>query len=151
MRRRSLLAALAAASGAFPPARPANAHRPEVSAPGGIAIGGADCVAYFTEGRHRPGLPDLVVRWRGALWLFSRPETLAAFEMNPRAYCPQFGGHCTLSMAHGSVAAGDPEAFLVHADALYLFLNAEALARARGDIDATLTLARANWAALLDD
>jgi hypothetical protein len=151
MKRRRLLAALAVAPGTLVLPGPARADLPAISAHDGVAIRGADCVSYFSEGRHRQGLPDLAIRWRGAIWLFSRPETMAAFEMNPTAYSPQFGGYCALAMAFGKLSDGNPDAFLLHEGALYLFASSSALSQAEGDVGSTLAAARANWPAVLDD
>jgi hypothetical protein len=149
MNRRHLLATLAAAPAGLLLAGPALAERPAIFAPGGIAIGGADPVAYFTEGRYVPGRPEHALLWRGAIWHFHREETLAEFERNPNAYSPQFGGYCAYAMSHGIISQGDPHIFLVDRGALYLCNSSVAMVRFRSDLPAHLAAALANWPAVL--
>jgi hypothetical protein len=149
MNRRHLLATLAAAPAGLLLAGPALAERPAISAPGGIAIRGADPVAYFTEGRYTPGRPEHALLWRGAVWHFDREETMAEFERNPNAYSPQFGGYCAYAMSHGIISQGDPRIFLVDRGALYLCNSTFAMARFRRDVPGRLAAALLNWPAVL--
>jgi hypothetical protein len=151
MNRRHALATLAGAPVAamLPRTAVADPHRP-VCAPHGVALRGADVVAYFTDGAHLPGRPELALMWRGAVWRFDRVETMAAFEMDPLAFCPQFGGYCTLAMSFGMISPCDPEAFLVHDGALYLCSSPLAMMLLRRDIPGRIAAARANWPAVLD-
>jgi hypothetical protein len=149
MIRRHFLAALAGAPAAALLAAPARAETPDICAPGGLALRGADPVAYFTEGAYLPGRPDHALMWRGAVWQFDRPDTMMAFEMNPTAFAPQFGGYCAFAMAHGVISTCDPRAFLVRDDALYLCSSPLAMAGFRMDVPGNVVAARANWPAIL--
>jgi hypothetical protein len=151
MNRRHALAALAAVPAALMLPRAVQAGRPEaICAPDGVALRGADTVAYFTDDMLVHGRSDHALLWRGAVWHFDRAETMTAFEMDPVAYCPQFGGYCALAMSYGMITDSDPRAFLVHDGALYLCSSPLAMARLRRDVPGRLDAARANWPAVLD-
>lgn len=139
-----LVAALGPA--AAPPAR---AEAPPVSAVQGYAIGGHDVVAYFTEGRPVPGRPEHALKWRGAIWLFSGPDTLARFEMDPKAYAPRFGGYCAWALSQGMLAQGDPAVFAIRDGRLYLAHTAALLALWEADSAARIEAAQAKWPEIL--
>ncbi len=141
---------LAAAPFALALASRARAQETAICVHDGLAIGGADPVAYFTDAAMVPGLPDHAVRWRGAVWHFARPDTMAAFEMDPMLYCPQYGGFCANAMSHGVRSPGDPASWFIHDGALYLCSSPLALRRFARNLDASIAAAAANWPALQD-
>lgn len=141
---------LAAAPLALVFASRARAQETSICIRDGLAIGGADPVAYFTDGAMVPGQPDHAVIWRGAVWHFARPDTMAAFEMDPTLYCPQYGGFCANAMSHGVRSPGHPASWLVHGGGLYLCSSPLALRRFARDIDTSIAAAQANWPALQD-
>lgn len=130
-------------------AAPLRSEQPAVSGPGGVALGGHDAVGYFTEGRPVPGDPRLALKWRGAVWLFASPETLLAFEMNPRAYAPRFGGYCAWALSEGLLAPGDPAAFAIRDGRLYLAHSPAFLARWLEDPEGRIEAAQVEWPAIL--
>ncbi len=146
---RLLLALLVpAAAQADPQALTAAALAPPVArvfAPAGLALGGHDAVAYFTESRAVPGNPAMALRWRGAVWRFASPANLAAFESNPTAYAPQFGGYCAYAMSQGMALSGDPTAFAVLDGRLYLAHNPEILRQLASDPARVIDMARRFW------
>lgn len=144
-----LLIALALAS-LGPGLRPALAG-PEVHTTGGIAIHGADPVAYFTTGRAVAGVPAYALMWAGATWYFASAEHMAAFEANPRAYAPQFGGYCAHAAAQGGLLAARPEIFIIHEGKLYLAATQDALDQWRADAPGHIAAAKRNWRDLIDD
>lgn len=87
----------------------------------GVALGGYDPVAYFTEGRPVPGSGAFETIWNGAAWRFANEGNMAAFLANPTVYAPCYGGYDASIMAGGIAAAGDPQIFLIRGDRLYLF------------------------------
>ena len=111
----------------------------------GVAVGGYDPVAYFTDGRAEPGAPEIALRWRGVRWHFASPAHRSAFEANPKAYLPQFGGFCALSVALGSPVPASPEHFVLIDGRLYLAEGAAALTRLLDAPQDMLQAARANW------
>lgn len=147
--RRALLCAALAIPVAGTILRPALAAEPEVFAPGGVAISGYDPVAYFTEGRAVAGQASHALMWRGATWYFASADTMAAFEMNPAAYAPQYGGYCAYAMSKGAVSATAPEAFTVYEGRLYLNYSTEVRAIWKADIPGNTALADGFWPAAL--
>jgi YHS domain-containing protein len=146
--RRHALTLFAMMSVAY--ALPARADAPAVHAEGGIAIGGADAVAYFTEGRSTRGSAAHEVAWRGATWRFASAANAQLFQANPEAYAPQYGGHCAWAAAEGYVAGSDPDAWTIHDGKLYLNFNRRIRRRWERDIPGNITRGDANWPAILD-
>ena len=131
-------------------ARTAAARTPEIYSSDGVALRGYDPVAYFRLGSPVPGIPQHVLIWRGAVWQFSSAHTLSAFEMNPDAFAPQFGGYCALALANGHLAPSDPAAWQIYQGRLYLNHSAAVLSEWATDIDGNLTRAAAYWPHLLN-
>ena len=148
--RRALFVAALAIPVAGTILRPAFANEPEIFAPGGVAIAGYDPVAYFTDGKPVPGEMDHALMWRGATWYFASAKTMEAFEMNPAAYAPQYGGYCAYAMSKGSVAPTAPEAFTVTDGRLYLTYSTEVRAIWSEDIAANVARADSHWPAALN-
>lgn len=146
-RRTFLSAAIAAPAAAL--ATPLWAREPAVFAPNGVAINGTDPRAYATQGRPVPGSAAQAVMWQGAEWRFASPETRAAFEANPNAHAPAFGGYCAYAASRGYLAPTIPEAWVIHRGTLYLNANLRARDLFQRDLDGNIAKARANWPAIL--
>lgn len=127
----------------------AAAEEPAVYAPGGVALSGYDAVSYFEQPHPVRGFPRNAIRWRGAIWYFASPESLTAFEMNPSAYAPQFGGYCTYSVARGRTAPAAPDAYVVIDGRLYLMHTVEMLEDMRDDMPVLIEEAQSHWPAAL--
>lgn len=128
---------------------PAAAEVEQFYAPGGVAIGGYDPVAYFTDGRAIVGSDQYRLKWRGVIWMFASAAHLEAFEMNPSAFAPQYGGHCAVAASEGQAAPSDPRAFSVHDGRLYLNFNERVLRVWEQDIPGFTARADAAWHALM--
>lgn len=87
----------------------------------GLAIGGFDPVAYFTDSDARAGLPDYELTEDGAVWRFRNEGNRAEFAKHPEVYGPQFGGYDPVDMARGVTIAGNPRLWLIAGQRLYLF------------------------------
>lgn len=87
----------------------------------GLAIGGFDPVAYFTEGRPTLGQPDFELSEEGTVWRFRNEGNRASFAAHPDIYGPQFGGYDPVDVARGVAFAGNPRLWLVAGERLYLF------------------------------
>jgi YHS domain-containing protein len=77
----------------------AGVARPSMAAPGvvsenGLALGGYDCVAYWTAQKAAKGQPSVSTKWNGVTWFFVNQENRAAFAANPERYSPAFNGYC---------------------------------------------------------
>jgi hypothetical protein len=87
----------------------------------GLAIGGFDPVAFFTDARAVQGDPAFEVSQGGAIWRFSSPDNRAFFVANPDVYSPCFGGYDPVDIARGVTFAGTARLWLIVGQRLYLF------------------------------
>ena len=87
----------------------------------GLAIGGFDPVAYFTESRALQGLPDFEASESGAVWRFRNEGNRASFVSHPEVYGPRFGGYDPVDIGRGVTYAGSPRIWLIVNNRLYLF------------------------------
>lgn len=143
--RRTVLVAAAAAV----LASPARANQPKVYAEGGVAIGGTDPVAYFTQGAPVAGTAQHRVEWNGAVWQFASAENKAAFAANPTAYAPQYGGYCAYAVSRGYTASTVPVAWKITDGKLYLNYSRSVAALWRTQMRANIRKADANWPGVL--
>lgn len=88
---------------------------------GGVALGGYDAVSYFTDAKAVVGNKQHAFEWKGATWLFSSAENSIRFAANPKAFAPQYGGHCSNQMSLGNLSDIDPEVWRIIDNKLYLF------------------------------
>lgn len=148
MHRRTF-ATLTLATPALWLARPALAGEPEIYQEGGIAIDGSDPVGYFTQNGPVRGDANFTVQYKGASWRFADQGSADAFEANPTAYEPQFGGYCAWAIGQGYIASTVPEAWTIHNDKLYLNFSRSVRRRFERDLDGHIAKAEANWPGVL--
>jgi len=91
--------------------------------PSGVAIRGADTVAYFTEGKPVQGSDEFTTRWNGATWKFASQKHLDLFIENPEKYAPQYGGYCAYGVAQNNLVKIEPENWTIVDGKLYLNFN----------------------------
>jgi hypothetical protein len=132
-------------------AQPALARSPDIYTGllSGTAVGGYDPVAYFREGKPAPGKRDITWKWRGATWRFSSAGNRTAFQANPEAFAPQYGGYCAWAVAEGYTAKGDPKHWKIVDGKLYLNYDATVQATWQKDIPGNIARAQRNWPAVL--
>jgi hypothetical protein len=111
----------------------------------GLAIGGFDPVAYFTDARPVVGQPGFEVSEAGAIWRFRNEGNRAFFIAHPEIYGPQFGGYDPIDVARGIAFAGNPRFWLVAGQRLYLFGDAERRDAFAADPARVLREARQRW------
>lgn len=146
LNRRTLLIGLAAtAPAALLLTRPAMAGEPPVFSDGGVAIRGADPVAFFTEGGPVQGDPANALMWEGTVWHFASAANMEMFEMNPTAYAPQYGGYCSFAMSRGYIASSVPEAWTIYEGKLYLNYSLSVRDRWSTDIPGNIAAADGHW------
>ena len=151
LNRRTLILGMAAAAPAtWLLTRPAMAATAPVFSDGGLAIRGADPVAYFTEGGPVAGDPAHSLMWEGTIWQFASAENMATFEMNPTAYAPQFGGYCAFAMSRGYIASTVPEAWTIHEGKLYLNYSLSVRDLWSTDIPGNIAAANGHWPGILE-
>jgi len=114
----------------------------------GVAIGGADPVAYFTDESFVPGSAEHSYEWRGATWQFANAENQALFASDPESYAPQYGGYCAWAVGQNALAAIDPNAWSIVDGKLYLNANENIQNRWNKDIPGNIALAEENWPTL---
>ncbi len=115
--------------------------------PDGVAIGGWDTVAYFTENRAVEGSPEFAHEWNGATWYFSTLENRELFAADAQAYAPQFGGWCAYALSQGQYAAEvEPgNAWTVRDGELFLNWDEGVRDRWMRNVDAGIATGHRNW------
>ena len=111
----------------------------------GLAIGGYDPVAFYTDDKPVLGSPDLEFSYGGAVWRFRNVGNRAAFAARPDVYMPQFGGYDPLGVAAGIAVAGNPQAWLIAGGRLYLFYDRGRLNTFAADAGGIVAAADRNW------
>jgi YHS domain-containing protein len=119
-----------------------------VNAATGLAISGADPVAYFTDGKPRFGRADIELSQGGAVWRFRNEGNRAAFKEHPEIYRPQFGGYDPVAIARGVWVAGHPLNFALTGGKLYLFYSEEARAEFLAEPERIVAAAERRWPAV---
>jgi hypothetical protein len=121
----ALLAGIAAIAGPEIAARASTTERLVVDRYTGLALGGYDPVAYFTDARPLAGQPGFEVSEAGAVWRFRNEANRAFFLAHPEIYGPQFGGYDPTDLARGVTLAGNPQVWLIMGQRLFLFGRTE--------------------------
>jgi len=111
----------------------------------GLAIGGYDPVAYFTDGRPVAGSADFELRYGGAIWRFRNGGNRDAFAAQPDIYMPKFGGYDPIGVTRGVAVAGNPNVWLITGERLYLFYDRARLQKFTGDADRLSAEAERRW------
>jgi len=111
----------------------------------GLAIGGYDPVAFYTDGKPILGGPDLEYSYGGAVWRFANIGNREAFASRPDVYMPQFGGYDPLGVAHGVALAGNPLLWLISGGRLFLFYDNKRLAAFTADPERISGAADRKW------
>ncbi len=112
----------------------------------GVAIGGYDPVAYFTDSAAVPGKPEFSTRHDGATWWFASAEHRTMFIESPERYAPAYGGWCAYGMAEGYAAETDPvNGWTIHDGKLYLNWDASISAQWNADRAALLQRSESHW------
>ncbi|MEL6266225.1 MAG: YHS domain-containing (seleno)protein [Pseudomonadota bacterium] len=114
----------------------------------GVAIRGADPVAYFTEGAPVEGSARHILEWRGSTWHFASPANRDRFAADPLAYAPQFDGWCAWAVSRGKLASTDPTAWSIHEGQLYLNYSHAVQRRWLRDVPGNAARAHDRWPAL---
>lgn len=126
------------------------AGSPISGAKDGVAIQGYDAVAYFARKEAVRGTPEHRHEWSGTVWFFSSAENKAAFAAQPEKFAPQYGGHCSLSVAGGSTSRGAGDAWTIRDDKLYLNGNADVRSRWLQNASQNIHWANREWPRIRD-
>lgn len=117
--------------------------------PSGVAIRGADTVAYFTENKYLAGTDEFTTQWQGATWKFASQKHLDLFTANPEKYAPQYGGYCAYGVAVDSLVKIEPENWTIIDGKLYLNYNTSLQKKWEKDPQDYINQANAKFEALL--
>lgn len=116
----------------------------------GVAVGGYDPVAYFTDGKPVPGRVELTLEHEGAVWRFASEANREAFRLDPAKYAPQYGGYCAIAVASGYTAKGDPKAWTIVGEKLYLNYSKAVQKSWEQDIPGNIRKGDAQWPRVLE-
>jgi hypothetical protein len=141
----ALLAGIAAMAGVEIAAEAATTERVVVDRYTGLALGGFDPVAYFTDARAMAGRPGFEVSEAGAVWRFRNEGNRAFFLANPEIYGPQFGGYDPTDAARGVAVPGNPRFWLIAGQRLFLFGAAESRDAFAADPSRVMREAKQRW------
>lgn len=111
----------------------------------GLAIGGYDPVAFYTDGKPVPGSPNLELRYAGAIWRFSNTGNREAFATRPDVYMPQFGGYDPVGVSRGVAVAGNPGLWFITSGRLFLFYDRRRLEMFAADPARFIAEAERRW------
>jgi hypothetical protein len=111
----------------------------------GVAIDGADAVAYFTQARAVEGSRKFTHLWMGAKWRFASAANRDAFAADPAKYAPQYGGYCAWAVAQGYTAPIDREAWKIVGGKLYLNYSKSIQAQWAEDVPGNIRKGDGNW------
>ena len=98
---------------------------------------------------HSKGDTDHSSTWNGATWRFASADNKAAFDANPDAYAPQYGGYCAYAVANGYTAKTDPDAWSIVDGKLYLNYSRRVRTRWLEDVPGNIAKGDANWPSVL--
>ena len=144
----ALLAGIGVQLGLELAAQAATTERVVVNRYTGLAIGGFDPVAYFTEERPTLGQPGFEAVEAGTVWRFRNEGNRASFVAHPDIYGPQFGGYDPVDVARGVPFAGNPRLWLISGQRLYLFGREETRDAFAANPASFVRQAGQHWAAL---
>lgn len=114
----------------------------------GLALGGYDPVAYFTDVRPIAGDPSIARNYQGATYYFASLDHKNRFEMDPAKYVPQFGGFCGYAASINKVSPVNPEIWQLVDGRLVLQHTPEAYKLFNQDVAGNYAKAEKNWPGL---
>lgn len=123
----------------------AGTARAQVYSYDGVALGGTDPVAYFTEDKPVEGSSEFAAEHADATWHFASAANRELFLANPEKYAPQYGGYCAYAAAQGAKAKTVPEAWTIHDGKLYLNYSLGVRDRWEEDIPGYVAAADKYW------
>jgi YHS domain-containing protein len=137
-------AAILAASSAFA------ADLVNTAGASGIAVGGFDTVAFFTDKKPVNGDPGISATYQGATYIFATKEHKEKFEAAPDKYVPQCGGFCAFGVSVNALFPVDiVNTWQVRNEKLYFNLNKSILSAFNKDFDGNVAKAEKNWPGLV--
>lgn len=117
----------------------------------GIAVGGFDTVAFFTDKKPVNGDPGISSSYHGATYIFASKEHKDLFDATPEQYLPQCGGFCAFGVSVNALFPVDiVNTWQVRDGKLYFNLNKSILKSFNKDFKGNVAKADKNWPELVD-
>ena len=116
-----------------------------VNAVTGLAIGGFDPVAYFTEGKALFGLPEFELNLEGVVWRFNNEGNRGAFRKHPEVYAPRFAGYDPVAIGRSRSVPGHPLFWAVVGQRLYFFYSEQTRGSFLSDPGRIIDAAERKW------
>ena len=110
-----------------------------------LGLHGADAVNLTGTLAVTDGSPDVIATYDGVAYYFSSEANKAAFEADPAAYMPQFGGFCAFAVSKGKKYDGNPNFADVRDGKLYVFVSQGAFEAYKADPAGTIATAESLW------
>lgn len=114
----------------------------------GLGVDGYDVVAYFTRNKALKGKAKHQSEFGGRTWRFANAKHKQQFDAEPEKYLPVYGGHCAYGASKGYLVRGEPKAWTVHKDKLYLNYSIAVRNTWKRNIDGNITRANRHWTKL---
>jgi hypothetical protein len=111
----------------------------------GLAIGGYDPVAFFTDAKPMLGNAAFELRHDGVVWRFRNSGNRAAFAARPDIYMPRYGGYDPVGVARGVAVAGRPNVWMIAGERLFLFYDPADRQKFAGDAIHFIATADRKW------
>ncbi len=116
----------------------------------GIAVGGFDTVAFFTDKKPVNGDPGISSVHQGATYIFASKEHKELFDASPEKYLPQCGGFCAFGVSVNALFPVDIiNTWQVRDGKLYFNLNKSILKSFNKDFEGNVAKADKNWPELV--
>jgi YHS domain-containing protein len=110
-----------------------------------VMLKGHDVVAYFTQGKHALGSPQIKSVYEGVTFRFASAEHKVLFDKEPQKYLPQYGGYCANGIVYGIPWGGDADTWRIDDGKLYIFGGAGSKAGYELDVKKNRELADKYW------
>ena len=116
----------------------------------GIAVGGFDTVAFFTDKKPVNGDPGISSVYQSATYIFASKEHKDLFDASPEKYLPQCGGFCAFGVSVNALFPVDiVNTWQVRDGKLYFNLNKSILKSFNKDFEGNVAKADKNWPELV--
>ncbi len=115
-----------------------------------LGLHGVDPVSMFQPGKLAQGIAEFTSNHDGVDYYFASAAAQSAFQADPSAYLPQFGGFCAFGVFVGKKLDGDVRYADIVDGKLYLFVNAAIFEKYREDKQSVIAGAHAKWPAIVN-
>jgi hypothetical protein len=111
----------------------------------GLAIGGFDPVAFFTDGKPELGSGNFELRYAGVVWRFTNSGNRSEFSLRPDVYMPQYGGYDPVGVSRGVAVPGNPQLWAIVGERLFLFYDVAQRAKFLSNPARYLAVSERRW------